>query len=201
MLTWLLLLTPVIALAVIVWTYRRKMAAREAASSERLKEILSKVPADGAANDPRPAPFSAAAPASTSRASTPSRPPLDFALRERVLTPPQSVLYYLLKSNLPDHEVFAQVSVAAFIDVPAAVSGFEREARQRRLAAAVADFVVCDKSFKVVAAVQCGAREGNAADVAAFARACCESVSLRWVEVMPDALPKREAIRSIVLGV
>ncbi len=198
MLTLLLWLTPVIAIAVIVWNYQRKVAAREAASSERLKEFLSKPATEGVTEEARPATISAPAPAPT--ASMPSRPSTNYAVRARLLTPPQTVLYYLLKANLPDYEVLAQVSIAAFVDVPSTMSGFEREARERRLAGAVADFVVCDKSFKAVAVVQCGAREGNAAALVAFARDCGESAGLRWVEVMPDALPKREAIRQQVLG-
>jgi len=99
---------------------------------------------------------------------------------------------------------FAQVGRLHAYDVPAHVGGFERETRQRRLAATVVDFVVCDKSFKAVAVVhvvQRDAHEGSAADSLAFARTCCESAALRWVEVAPTALPKREDIRLRVLGV
>jgi hypothetical protein len=123
-----------------------------------------------------------------------------FTVHERLLTPPQTLLYYLLKSSLPDHEVLAQASASGVIDVPDGVGGFERETRQRRLAAAVLDFVVCDKSFTPVAVVQCGARVGSAAESLAFARTCCESAALRWVEVAPDTLPKRETVRAVVLG-
>ena len=117
-----------------------------------------------------------------------------------MLTPSQTVLYDLLKNHLPDHEVLAHVSLAAFVDA-ASVSGFERETHQRRLAGVVVDFVVCDKSFKAVAVVQCGVREGSSAGAGEFAAACVRSTGLRWVEVAPEALPNRVAIKSLVLGI
>lgn len=200
MLTWLFWLVPVIAIAGIVWYARRKMAERKAIHAERFKEFFEKSAAPGDAArlaPPRAVPVSAATPAARTPASA---PPASGAIRERLLTPPQTVLYYLLKSALSDHEVLAQVSVATLLDASVGAAGLEAEARQRRLAAAVADFVVCDKSFKAVAVVQCSAREGGAADAAAFAAASARSAGLRWVEVAPHALPKRESIRSLVLG-
>lgn len=44
MLAALLWLSPFIALAVIVWLYRRKTAEREAASKARLQEFLTQTP-------------------------------------------------------------------------------------------------------------------------------------------------------------
>ena len=196
MLAALLWLSPFIALAVIVWLYRRKTAEREAASKARLQEFLTQTPsATGSLPAPPVLPAAAAAPVQSA---------VSFAVRERMLPPPQTLLYDLLKANLSDYEVLAQVSMASVMDVPAHVGGFERETRQRRLAATVVDFVVCDKSFKAVAVVhvvQRDAHEGSAADSLAFARTCCESAALRWVEVAPTALPKREDIRLRVLGV
>lgn len=198
MLTFLLWLSPVIAVAVIVWKYRRIVAAREAASNARFKEFLGKTAVQGAV-DAAPL-VTIFDPATVSTASVPAQAPAGFTARERLLTPAQTLLYYLLKSSLPDHEVLAQVSVASAIDAPAGSSAFEQEARQRRLAAAVVDFAVCDKSFKVISVVQCGARDGSAAETLAFARGCCESAGLRWVEVAAHALPKRGEVRHLVLG-
>ena len=39
-LTWLLLLLPVLVIAAVVWNYRRQAAARDAASAERMKAFL-----------------------------------------------------------------------------------------------------------------------------------------------------------------
>jgi hypothetical protein len=195
-LTLLLWLSPFVAIAIVVWNYRRQAAAREAASNERFKELISKTTAKDAGESTLAAPgFDAPV-----LPAPPVQPSMNFAVRERMLTAPQTLLYYLLKSNLSDHEVLAQVSAVTIVDVPSAVIGFERETRLRRLAAAVVDFVVCDKSFRAVAVVQCGTCAGIAAETLAFARACCESAGLRWVEIAPNALPRRETVRSVVLG-
>ena len=201
MLTLLLWLSPVIVIAVIVWKYRRQAAERAAASNERLKAFLGETKAPStvdAAQAMRTSVDGKVPPMPASDAPRPSS--VGFVLRERVLTPPQTLLYYLLKSGLPDHEVLTQVSITSLIEVPTHVSASERETRQRRLAAAVADFVVCDKSFKAIAIVRCGTRDGSVAEALGFARTCCESASLRWVEIAPDRLPKRETIRPLVLG-
>ena len=216
MLTLLFWLGPIAAIAGIVWLYRRKTAERKAASNERLKVFFDQTAGGSGAADVPPAPFvtPSAAPSAAPFSETPTAPPAEapaarapvvqpsmrYAVRERLLSSPQTLLYFLLKSSLSDHEVLAQVSAAAVIDVPDGVGGLEREARQRRLAAVVLDFVVCDKSLRAVAVVQWGARTGVAAEATAFARACCESAGLRWIDMAPDALPRREMVRAVVLG-
>lgn len=200
-LSWLMWITPVVAIAGIVWYSRRKIAAREAASAARLNEFLEQAAAKDPAAPRAVATVTPASVASSAPARINAAPrAAGIALRERLLTPPQTALYYLLKSGLPDHEVLAQVSVAALIELPGVVGSFEAEARHRRLAGAASDFVVCDKAFKAVAVVQCGARTGAAADTLALVRAGCESAGLRWVAIAPEALPRRETVRAVVLG-
>lgn len=197
--TWLLLLLPVVAVALIVWNYQRKIAAREAAANERMKEIFTK-PSDTSAPsvDAAPGVLTSAAPA-TAQPSTAPPAPKEYTPRAGLLTPPQKVLYYLLKAQLTDHEVMMKASAASFIDIPARFGGFERETRERRLALAVVDFVVCDKTFTPVAVVHCLAADGVDNMHIAFARECCAAAQLRWVDITPNALPARDAIRAAVL--
>jgi hypothetical protein len=196
MLTLLLWSSPFIAIAFIVWHYRRQTAMREAASNQRLKQIFNVTTTQESAGV---LPSALAPVDAVSMAGVRAQPPMNYALRKRLLTPAQTLLYYLLKTGLPEHEVLAQVSAASVIDVLAGVSSFKRDTHQRRLAGVVLDFVVCDKSFKAVAAVNC-VREGSAAEGLAFARTCCEPAGLRWIEIAPDALPRRELVRAVVLG-
>jgi hypothetical protein len=198
MLTWLLWLSPVVFIAVIVWNYRRQAAAREAASNERLKALLDKAAAKDAV-EVAPAAI-ASTPAPVLTAGAPAQAAPAFTARARLLPPPQTLLYYLLKSSVPDYEVLTMISVASIIDLPAGVSGLEREARQRRLAAVTVDFVVCDKSFKAVAVVHSGVHPGQTAEALAYARTGCESARLRWVDVAADAPPSRDALRELVIG-
>lgn len=219
MLTFLLWLSPFVVIGVVIWNFRRKVAAREAESEERFKAFLNDAVTGESAETVKPAstppppsvrqPGTAAIrPASTTLTDTASsknagvssvQPAERAAVRERVLAPPQALLYYLLRSGLPDHEVLAQVAAGSLFDAGLRGS-FESEARQKRLAGVVLDFVVCDKSFKAVAAVQCGARAAGEDAPLAYARGCCESAGLRWVELAPDALPRREGVRAAILG-
>jgi Protein of unknown function (DUF2726) len=195
--TWLLLLLPIAAVALIVWNHQRKIAAREAASNERMKELFAKPSADADA----PAAEQAAAGVPAAAANTPAPPaPKEYAPRAAMLTPPQRVLYYLLKAQLSDHEVLVKAGAATFIDIPARFGGFERETRERRLALAVVDFVVCDKSFRPLVVVHCHEAGGADTPHIAFARECCAAAQLRWVDIAPGALPARDAVRVTVLG-
>lgn len=208
MLVWLVLLVAIIAIAIFILNYRRQAAAREAANAERMKAFLEQARAGKSTDAPTPtlsaaAIPAAAAPATAAASARPIKPAPDvagFSARHPMLNAEQAALYRLLKSALPSHEVFAQVSLAAFIAPPADLTGFAREAQLRRLADAVADFVVCDSAMKVVAAVQCGARSGKAAESAAFAAACVAGVGIRWIELSPQALPTREQLAQRVLG-
>lgn len=199
--TWLLLLVPVVAIAGLMWYYRRKAAAREARSEERLKSFLEQSSAKAAAAATpvaRPAEFAGSA-ASAHAVIAPLTK--EYTLRAGLLSPSQRVLYYLLKSNFADHEVLAKVGATSVIEIPARFSGFERETRERRLALAMFDFVVCDKSFQPVAVVQCQTASPGVDAHIAFARECCAAAGLRWVDVSPAALPTRETVRAVVLGV
>ncbi len=199
--TWLFLIVPVVVIAAMVWYYQRKISAREAASADRLKAFLEKPPADEAtANTVLQAGFFAPEPVANVAPPASASAAKEYAVRAGLLTPPQRVLFYLLKTNLADCEVLAKVSVAGLIDIPARFRGFERETRERRLALVIVDFVVCDKAFKPTAVVQCRPADSGDDMHSAFARECCAVAGLRWVDVSPAALPKRETLRAVVLG-
>ncbi len=190
-------LLAVVVIAVFIWNYRRQAAAREAASAERMKAFLEQA----RANAPSAANAPVNAPAPAARGASPQLPlAAGFTVRASLLSTEQRALHGLLKDGLPDHEIFACVSLAAFIQPAENLAGFAREAQERRLADAVVDFLVCGKSMRAVAAVQCGVRSGKAAESAAFAAACVVSTGMRWVEIKPDALPAREAVRATILG-
>lgn len=207
--TWLLLLLPVAAVALIVWNYQRKIASRDAAAAERMKEIFAKPPADASgpsadavtgvsASTPAAQPVSPVSAASV--VSPPGPAPKEYTPRAGMLTPPQKVLYYLLKAQLADYEVLVKAGAASFLDIPARFGGFERETRERRLALAVVDFLVCDKSFTPVAVAQLHEPGSEDSMHIAFARECCAAAQLRWVDIAPNALPARDAVRAVVLG-
>lgn len=196
----LLLLVPVAAISYIVWDHKRKMAERDAVSANRLHEMFGKVGQAQPAPQGAPPAVKTAAPA-TPLPATPAPAPL-YASRDRVLTPPQTLLYYLLRTGLPDHVVFARVTLASVLDAGPGLSGFAREEQLRRLAGHTVDFAVSDKNMKPLAVVQLASRdEGSAAQAdRESARSRVAAAGVRYLELDPTRLPRRDAIRELVLG-
>jgi len=179
MLTWLLILAPIVAVIVIYRVYQKKTAEREAASSKRFDEIFG-----GAAKSSTSVLASAAAQATP--APMPVVPQSAWIAKEKFLEPQAKLLYYLLKSGLPDHEVFAQVSLDAVIVAAQPL---------RKPVAGIIDFVVCDKQMKPVAAV--GIASTNGVDGIGD---LVKTSGVRWVRIAPDALPARGDVRALMLG-
>jgi hypothetical protein len=200
----LLLLLPVAAVGYLVWDHRRKKASREAVSAGRMEELLG-VAAHAPPVEPSSAPRTAApeTPAvRTAGASAQSNvtAPASYLLRTRLLTPPQTLLYYLLKTGLPDHAIFAQMPVAAVLEAGAGLAAYAREEQARIFARHVIDFVIADKSTRPVAVVKltAGGDTQNAALV--LMRSWFAAAGVRYVELDSTALPRREAVRAVVLG-
>lgn len=172
-----------------VWSYRRKAAQRAAASRERFEKIFGEFERGARAPAPAAAPARQAASAAA------------FSARERLLSEIEASLYGLLRAGLPDHEIFAQVPLGAVIGVPEAVGGAERERRLQGLARHRLDFVVCDRNFRIVAAVELempgGAEEAGARR---FRAECLKAAGVRLVRVDPSAPPRHETLRALVCG-
>ena len=184
-----------------VWSSRKQIAAREAASKARFERML-RAPAQPAA-PAEPAPTAAAdspsAPFAALAVPAPAKAPAAVPARERFLGQAETLLYYLLKTGLPGYEVFANVSLASVIS--ASGSGHEREQQLRRLAQYRLDFVVCDKSMRIFAIVEMdSAIAAVGAGEQQFKADCLKRAGIRLVRVNPAALPKREQIRALVGG-
>jgi hypothetical protein len=190
-----LLLVPIGATAFIFWAYQKKIAQKNAARDERYRQLL--------AGDPQTSTAAAVTPPSgKTETAVSASPPLSlqsapaYSRKERLLSPRENLLYYVLKAGLPDHEIFAHVDLSAVVEVPQAMRGYEREQHQRRLARYRVDFVVCDKNANIVAAAEFEAND----EYAAFKTACLEKAGIRRVPINPAAIPKRDAIRRLVYG-
>jgi hypothetical protein len=193
---WLtLLLVLVGAIAYMVWAYQKKVAQKNAASNERFQQLFGADPRTSTAPAEAPASGRTGIPVSVS----PLVPPQDAAMyssKARLLSPPEALLYYVLKAGLPDHVIFAHVNLAAVVEVPQTVRGYDREQQQRRLARHRVDFVVCDRNTNVVAVAEFEAADESAA----FKAACLKAAGIRHVPVSPVAIPKRDAIRPLIYG-
>jgi hypothetical protein len=185
---WLLLaLVPVVSVAYVVWAYRKNAADKDAASRERLTFMLGTASV-AAERPPEQAPV----------AAPPAKPEALWLARQKLLTPPESVLYYLLKTGLPDHEIFAHVGLEVLVEAGRRGAAYDREQRQRRLAQHAVSFVVCNKSMRAVAAIEL--IEGAARPDQALKAECLGEAGIRLVVVEASALPRRDKVRQLVLG-
>jgi len=196
-LAWYLFLLAVAGgVAFSIWNYRRKAAASGAASKARFEKMFKGQAAAGAASDApvisRPEAATRATPMAQAAASI--SPP-----RERFLGQSETLIYYLLKTGVPDHEVFANTTLALVVGAPG--NGRDREQQVRRLSQYQLDFVICDKSMRVVAVVdvESAAGAGTAGDQS-FRSGILRQAGIRVVRVSPAALPRREQVRALIIG-
>ena len=190
----LLLLIPLLAVVYIVWDYRRKTLQRDAVSAERLQDVIGVV-----TRTARPAEEPQVAGLSAASSITSQSPIVSYVRRERLLSPPQTLLYYLLRSGLPDHVVFSRMTLASVLDTAPAVAEHARNEMARRLAAHEVDFVISDRRMRVVAVLRLIENEAARNEVSSVQRWIAEA-GVRYVELDAQALPRKEAIRSVVLS-
>jgi hypothetical protein len=84
------------------------------------------------------------------RRSSMASAPWPFYLK-RLLTQPEQVLYHRLVKALPNHIVLAQVQVSRVLGIKKGSRFHEWNNRINRM---TYDFVICDKSFAVIAAIE-----------------------------------------------
>ena len=126
-----------------------------------------------------------------------------FSRKPRLLPPQAALLYYVFRTGLPDHEIFAGVALDEVLEVgtaPAQVGTREpllrKLAQQRRL-----DLVVCNKQLEVVAAVLVGTAGGGVTeDTENFTRQCLQTAGVRVVRVDPAAPPRHHQVHALVYG-
>ena len=193
-----LVLAPALAIGYLVWNYQRKTALRNAERADRLRALVGAGRLDDAIELPETRPTPTPTPTAAAAAVQASAP---YALRERVLTPPQTLLYYLLRTGLPEHVVFAQVPLASVLEPDARLAGFARDEHSRKLLDYVLDFVIADKSLRPISAVVL--RDGtvrSAGAQSAQPAVWLRAAGMKYVELDSAALPRKEAIRALVLS-
>lgn len=189
---YLLALVPFALLGYVLWAYHHKAAEKEAARQDRLVLLIGETQRNVSQGEPE---AGTALPAE----AVPVRKGPAWVARERFLSQPEAVVYYLLKTALRrDHEIYVHVALAAVVTVGETIPGFEREQRLRRLAQHKLSFVVCDKSLRVIAALEVN-QESTASERELKAE-CLKSAGIRLIQVDPTALPPRDAIRALIYG-
>lgn len=121
-----------------------------------------------------------------------------FKLNSPLLSAPEQELYRLLVQALPDHVILAQVAFSQMITVE---GEDQNENFRKRLTASqkVADYVVCDKAFDVVAVVELDDSTHSAAEDEKRDEIVSEagSKTVRW---NVSRLPRPDEIRRRILG-
>lgn len=185
------------AIIYLVWDYRKKRAARAAASSERFSRIFTAAEQGAAATGGgtgKAAP--GVTPTPTAPAAVPSAPG-SYARRPRFLDARHGRLFALLDAGLPEHEIFAHVSLPAVLELGGLPEGREREQRLRGLAQQTLDCVVCSKAFDIVAVIDL---EDGATPEARFKVECLKAANVRYMRWSPLELPAPGEIAALVAG-
>jgi hypothetical protein len=107
------------------------------------------------------------------------------------------VLYLVLKAALPEYHVFAHARLSDVVrpaDRPATAQGRAQLAQSR------VDFVVCNKDLVVVALLDLS--EGTRPDdpMKQQLQGRFAAAGIRYVRLAPNAIPKPQEARSLVLG-
>lgn len=192
--TYLLLLSiPVAGVAYLLWDHKRKAAARDAASAGRLQEILGTVERGRAEHDPVSMP-------------SPPLPPVEatptaiYTRRDRVLDRSHTLVYYLLRTALPDYLIFVHVPLASILEPAPDLTTAARQESLRTLAARTIDFLVSDRNMQPVAVVELVSPAELNATAAKMQESWFVAAAVRHIALDASALPRKDSIRAIVLG-
>jgi hypothetical protein len=188
-----LALAPVVAIVYVVWAYRKRTAARAASRRERFAQIFS----PRAQRSTAPEVAHAGFPGVASTPGVASRGPAPYARRATLLSARHIQLHDVLRAGLPDHEIFAHVSLAAVIELTGLPEGREREQRSRALAQQTIDCVVCSKAFEIVAAVDL--ESGHTAETR-FKAECLKAAGVRYLQWNPVELPRSDEVAALLAG-
>jgi very-short-patch-repair endonuclease len=117
------------------------------------------------------------------------------------LTPVEQTLYWRLVASLPDHVVLAQVQLSRFMVVKRVDKA---QAWRNKIDRKSVDFLICSKSFGVVAAIELDDASHDRADRKKAVQdkdAALRSAAVRLIRWNTKRLPDSAAIRSSVLGI
>jgi len=196
-LLWYLILLATVGIIVFaIWNYRKGTSARKTASAARFEKMFkAEAQLVPGLLSPTPSPSDTSATAKPAPAAS-IAPPVAV---ERFLGKADSLLYYLLKAGLPDAEIFAGVSLSRVVATGG--EGRDREQQLRRLAQYQLDFVVCDKSMRILAVVELeSAVSAGAMGEQRFKSDTLKQAGIRHVLINPATLPRREQVAALISG-
>ena len=185
-------LVGLIWIAAMVWivaAYTRKQRQRTSERALQMEKLVAELKANPRRMD--------ADDTILERAVSAPAPVTAFTRKPRLLSQSAALLYYVFRTGLPDHEIFAGVALEDVLDV-AAPAG-QHEQLLRKIPGQRLDLVVCTKQLEVVAAVIVSAAAAMA-EREQFATQCLQAAGIRVVRVDPAAPPRHQQIHALVYG-
>ena len=186
-------------IAGVFWVYQKKKEKRDAERAKQFEAMLVELKrnphaAVGAVGTPQPG---TAVPVVAPVIATPAA--VAYSKKERLLPQREALLYFVFKAGLPDHEIFANLTLADLVDIGPELRGYDREQRVRKLSQHRFDLVICTKRLEVIAAVllENQAPGGNAK----FAEDCLQEAGIRFLRVDPALPPRHQQVRELIYGV
>jgi Protein of unknown function (DUF2726) len=186
-------------IAGVIWFYKKKQQKRDSEHARKFGAFL----AEARLNPDSPGGTALGSGGQAAPVAANATPLPEFCKKQRLLPQAEALLYYVLRTGLPEHEIFANLTLADLIDIEPAVRGYDREQKARRLAQQRLDFVICTKQLEVVAAVlldKSAVPDAMQAANARFAEACLRSAGIRLVRINPAAPPRHHQVRGLVYG-
>jgi hypothetical protein len=184
-------------IAGVFWAYKKKRERQKAEHARRLDALLSEVKlSSGISVAPKPA-------VALENAGFAAAPGSKVVRKPRLLPQTDALLYYVFRMGLPDHEIFANMTLADLVDVSPSMSGHEREQSLRRLAQQRMTLVICNKQLEVTAAVMThnGALpEAVQAVNTRFTEECLTTAGIRLVRVPAGKPLRHQQVRELVYG-
>ena len=119
--------------------------------------------------------------------------------KKQVLTDPEQTLYFRLIETLDDCIVITQVQMSSFLSVTNTGKG--RQSALNRILQKSVDFLVCNKDFSVIAAIELqdnSHRRQNRQRNDEFKRDVLSAVKIPFIEFNVKQLPTAEEIRSAI---
>jgi hypothetical protein len=209
--------------AAIVWASGRKSARRESERERRFRDMLGEaklIAAATASSATASSTTTSTAIASTPTASTTGAgvaPPVSaepttgaapvpaqtLVRKPRLLAQADALLYYVLRTGLPDHEVFASLTLADLVELPAGQRGYDGIQKQRRLAQQRIDFVLCNRRLEIVAAIvidRAGPTDAALIEGRRLIEESLQAAGIRLICIDASAPPRHQQVRALVYG-
>lgn len=127
-----------------------------------------------------------------------------YLLRPRFLSKNESIVYLLLKTAFPRHDIFARVRLADVLQVKIGPQGMERLRAFRKIADQRVGFVICDRDSTILAIVD--SREADQVTnpreqkLEIIKQRCLQAAQVKYICVYPPQLPRYRELRTQILG-